>query len=72
MVDLGSGSQREIEDVALTRYACYLVAQNGDLSKPVIAICTKTYFCWFKQEKQEIIEQRLLDVARVSAREKII
>src|SRR5436853_393922 len=32
MVDLGSGAQREIEDVALTRYACYLIAQNGDPS----------------------------------------
>src|SRR5688572_2618333 len=34
MVELGSGSQREVEDVALTRYACYLVAQNGDAAKP--------------------------------------
>jgi len=37
MVDLGSGAQREIDDIALTRYACYLIAQNGDLSKDAIA-----------------------------------
>jgi len=69
MVDLGSGSQREIEDVALTRYACYLVAQNGDSSKSEVAFA-QTYFA-VQTRKQEIIEQRLLDVARVSAREKL-
>lgn len=69
MVALGSGSEREIEDVALTRYACYLVAQNGDPSKPSVAFA-QTYFA-VQTRKQEIIEQRLLDVARVSAREKL-
>ena len=69
MVDLGSGSQREIEDVALTRYACYLVAQNGDPGKTEVAFA-QTYFA-VQTRKQEIIEQRLLDVARVSAREKL-
>lgn len=43
MVDLGSGSQREIQDVALTRYACYLVAQNGDPGKSEVAFA-QTYF----------------------------
>ena len=43
MVDLGSGAQRLIEDVALTRYACYLIAQNGDPRKPEIAF-VQTYF----------------------------
>jgi DNA-damage-inducible protein D len=43
MVDLGSGSQREIEDIALTRYACYLIAQNGNSAKAEIAFA-QTYF----------------------------
>src|SRR5690242_9415690 len=69
LVDLGSGSQREIEDIALTRYACYLVAQNGDAAKNEIAFA-QTYFA-VQTRKQEIIEQRLLDIARVTAREKL-
>jgi len=69
MVDIGSGVSREIADVALTRYACYLVAQNGDATKSEIAFA-QTYFA-VQTRKQEIIEQRLLDVARVSAREKL-
>ena len=69
MVELGSGSQREIDDIALTRYACYLIAQNGDASKSEIAFA-QTYFA-VQTRKQEVIEQRLLDVARVAAREKL-
>lgn len=69
MVEIGSGVSREIEDVALTRYACYLIAQNGDASKAQIAFA-QTYFA-VQTRKQEIIEQRLIDVARVSAREKL-
>ncbi len=69
MVELGSSSKREIADFALTRYACYLVAQNGDSSKTEIAFA-QTYFA-VQTRKQEIIEQRLLDKERVSAREKL-
>ncbi len=69
MVAIGSGTERQIEDIALTRYACYLIAQNGDAAKPAIAFA-QTYFA-VQTRKQEMIEQRLLDVARVSAREKL-
>lgn len=69
MVKLGSGSEREIEDIALTRYACYLVAQNGDPNKSEVAFA-QTYFA-FQTRKQELIEKRLLDIARVNARDKL-
>lgn len=69
LVVLGSGSEREISDIALTRYACYLIAQNGDSSKSEIAFA-QTYFA-VQTRKQEIIEKRLIDVERVNAREKL-
>lgn len=69
MVEIGSSTKREVEDIALTRYACYLIAQNGDPAKPAVAFA-QTYFA-VQTRRQEIIEKRLLDIARVSAREKL-
>ncbi|HWD88629.1 MAG TPA: DNA damage-inducible protein D [Mucilaginibacter sp.] len=69
MVEVGSGAKRELENIALTRYACYLIAQNGDPAKPAIAFA-QTYFA-VQTRKQEIIEQRLIDVERVTARDKL-
>lgn len=69
LVSVGSGAQHEIDDVMLTRYACYLIAQNGDPSKDAIAFA-QTYFA-VQTRKQEIIEQRLVEVERLQARKKL-
>lgn len=69
MVKIGSGTERDIEDLMLTRYACYLIAQNGDPRKPEIAFA-QTYFA-IQTRRAELIEQRLLEAERVSARKKL-
>jgi len=69
MIDIAKGAQREVGDLALTRYACYLIAQNGDPRKDAIAFAM-TYFA-VQTRKQELIEARLAEWERVQAREKL-
>ena len=69
MVGIGSGTERKVDDMLLTRYACYLVAQNGNPRKEQIAFA-QTYFA-IQTRKAELIEQRLLEIERVRARTKL-
>ncbi|HAR38634.1 MAG: DNA damage-inducible protein D [Bacteroidetes bacterium GWD2_45_23] len=69
MVQIGSGAEKEIPDMLLTRYACYLIAQNGDSRKEQISFA-QTYFA-VQTRRAELIEQRLLETERVKARLKL-
>jgi DNA-damage-inducible protein D len=69
MVPIGSGAERPVEDIMLTRYACYLIAQNGDPRKSSIAFA-QTYFA-LQTRKQELIEEHMRLQQRLDARERL-
>ena len=69
MVSIGSGAERKIDDIMLTRYACYLIAMNGDSSKNEVAFA-QSYFA-IQTRKQELIEKRLEELNRLQLREQL-
>ena len=69
MVPIGSGAERPVEDIMLTRYACYLIAQNGDPRKSSVAFA-QTYFA-LQTRKQERIEDHMRLQQRLDARERL-
>lgn len=68
-IKMPKNAEKEIDDIVLTRYACYLIAQNGDSRKEAIAFA-QNYFA-VQTRKAELVEQRLLEFERVKAREKL-
>lgn len=69
MVEIGSKAVRDVDDILLTRYACYLIAQNGDPRKEEIAFA-QSYFA-VQTRKQELIEERIAYIQRTEARGKL-